>query len=305
MNKPLVSVVIPTFNRKDKLENLLQSLNDSAYNNLEIIVVDDCSNYDVKNLVETKIKKNIPLQVYTNQIKSYVTKSRNLGIQKSSGEYIFLIDDDNVLDKYCISFLVDKLDSDRNIGMVGPVMYYYRDPKIVWWAGTKRNMLTSKTNFIGVTLSIPDSDSWETDDFPNAWMFRKNITNNGIYFDESFSMHYEESDFAYKVKKLLNLKFFVVKKALIFHDLDLSNSEDLKRRWLDESRVKSTAKNRITFHRKYSKNYEFLLFLLFWNWLFVLYYMYFIWKLPFKNKIQNIKIALLYLKGTLSGFFNL
>ena len=43
-NVPLVSVVIPTHNRKSKLKRLIKSVKDNAFDNIEIIVIDDAFN---------------------------------------------------------------------------------------------------------------------------------------------------------------------------------------------------------------------------------------------------------------------
>ena len=43
MSKPLVSVIIPSFERFDYLQNAISSINNQNYENLEIIIVNDCS----------------------------------------------------------------------------------------------------------------------------------------------------------------------------------------------------------------------------------------------------------------------
>ena len=43
MSKPLVSVIIPSFERFDYLQNAICSINNQNYENLEIIIVNDCS----------------------------------------------------------------------------------------------------------------------------------------------------------------------------------------------------------------------------------------------------------------------
>jgi len=134
-------------------------------------------------------------------------------MSEAKGDLIFFIDDDNIINEYCIQELVEVIISDEKAGMVGPVMYFAKDPAKVWWAGTRRNMMTSRTYFIGRDIPIPDEEKWETNDFPNAWMLRRSIIErHNIQFDErKFPFHYEESDFAYRIGRL-GYKFYVIKK---------------------------------------------------------------------------------------------
>ena len=85
-----VSVVIPTCNRKSNLLALLKNLNDSIFPVHEVIVVDSG---EEKLLTEDHSEfKNIRVQYLVSE--KSVCIQRNLGINKASGEWIFLCDDD-------------------------------------------------------------------------------------------------------------------------------------------------------------------------------------------------------------------
>jgi GT2 family glycosyltransferase len=286
------------------LDRLLYSITNNSYKKIEIIIVNDFSNDDTEQIVrQFKDKnKNTNIKLINNNKNLNVTACRNLGLKSASGRYILLIDDDNVLDKDCILHLKQVLDNKLDVGMVGPMMYYFSDKSKLWWAGTKRNMTTSRTYFIGKHFPIPKEATWETDDFPNAWMFRNDIIKNKIFFDESFVIHYEEGDFANRVKSQLNFKLLVVKSALIYHDVPINDNAGQARRWLDHTRVYYTARNRIVFHRKYSTLAQFLCFILFWNWLFTVFYIYYILRIPNHKFTGKLVSALVYLKGSLSFY---
>ena len=298
-----VSIVIPTYNRKQKLYNLIESILNSTYKNIEVIIIDDNSDYNINEFISKSFDtKGQIIKVFSNETKSYVTKSRNKGLVIASGEYIFLVDDDNILDKNCIEYLARFLTENPSTIMVGPVMYYYKEPDRIFWAGTKRNMTTSRTKFVGTTLPMLEGKSWETDDFPNAWMFRRAVIDSGIFFDENLVMHYEESDFAYKVRSTFQKKFHVVSQAKLWHDIDKENANDLRRRWLDLRRLYFTGKNRIVFHKRYSTKAQYIIFLCFWNWIFVSYYIFYIlFKLPINLPNEKLLIIKTYLKGVISG----
>lgn len=90
---PLVSVVIPTYNRASTLERALDSVVNQTYKNLEIVVIDDCSSDGTKALIDNYKDYNV---IYIrNKKNSGACASRNKGITVSSGEYIALLDSDD------------------------------------------------------------------------------------------------------------------------------------------------------------------------------------------------------------------
>lgn len=100
MKEPLVSVVIPTYNRLSTIIRCIESVIQQSYKNIEIIVVDDASTDNT----ESVIQKYITLNNF-NYIKlaSNVggAEARNIGINKSNGDYIAFQDSDDewMLDK--------------------------------------------------------------------------------------------------------------------------------------------------------------------------------------------------------------
>jgi len=93
----LVSVIITTYNRGHILINAIESVRTQSYKNIEIIVVDDCSNdtsYDIFNkyISVNNFNNIIYLKNKNNMGANY---SRNRGINASKGEYISFLDDDD------------------------------------------------------------------------------------------------------------------------------------------------------------------------------------------------------------------
>jgi glycosyltransferase involved in cell wall biosynthesis len=105
-NNPKVSVIIPTYNRFKYLLNTIKSVKEQDYNNLEIIVVNDCSTE--KEYYEHKFDQNIKVIHLKENSKvkfgyacaGYV---RNIGILQSTGEYVAFCDDDDIWMSYKIS----------------------------------------------------------------------------------------------------------------------------------------------------------------------------------------------------------
>lgn len=116
MNNQLVSIIIPTYKRKDQLLKSLQTVINQSYKNIEIIVVDDNDDKDISGFISdsiTKIKDSrIKLISYgTNKNGAY---ARNQGIINSKGFYIAFLDDDDFYDEYKIEKQVQFLNLHSN-----------------------------------------------------------------------------------------------------------------------------------------------------------------------------------------------
>lgn len=93
-NEPLVSVIIPTYNRKNTILASVNSVLNQTYKNIELIVVDDCSTDDTIDILEKINDKR--LKVIRHPKNKGQNAARNTGIKESSGEYIAHHDSDDI-----------------------------------------------------------------------------------------------------------------------------------------------------------------------------------------------------------------
>lgn len=94
----LVSVVITTYNRDyETLERAIKSVKNQTYNNIEIILVNDTPEKNEKfEMISKYIKEEHKDILYiTNKVNKGACYSRNIGAEKSRGEYIAFLDDDD------------------------------------------------------------------------------------------------------------------------------------------------------------------------------------------------------------------
>ncbi len=103
MKLPLVSVILPTYNREWSLKTAIDSVLFQDYSNIELIVVDDGSQDNTQELLKV-YKEKIKVLYQEN---AGVSAARNLGIKKSQGEFIALLDSDDAWDKRKISCQVE------------------------------------------------------------------------------------------------------------------------------------------------------------------------------------------------------
>lgn len=90
--KPLVSVIIPTYNDGDYLCEAIEGVLNQTYENLEIIVVDDGSTLDPKPMLE----KYMSHVCYIRKANGGVGSARNTGIQSAKGQFLAFLDSDDI-----------------------------------------------------------------------------------------------------------------------------------------------------------------------------------------------------------------
>lgn len=106
MKKPLVSVIVPTKNSEDFLENCLKSIKQQTYKNVELIVVDNNSTDRTKEIAEKYTKK-----VYNQGPER--SAQRNFGAKKSKGKYFLFVDSDMELSHEVIESCVSKVSNGK------------------------------------------------------------------------------------------------------------------------------------------------------------------------------------------------
>lgn len=111
----LVSVIIPCYNQAHFLPTAIKSCIDQTYKNIEIIVVDDGSPDNVQTAV-TPFKDRIKLIRQTNQ---GLPEARNVGIRRSSGDFLLFLDADDIIGSDTISSQVNflKENADTNVAV--------------------------------------------------------------------------------------------------------------------------------------------------------------------------------------------
>lgn len=299
MKEPLVSIVIPTHNRKEMLVRLLKSVLESTFQNIEIIIVDDASTDGTSGLVKKFFSKNALIKLIRNQKNLFVSESRNVGMKVAKGKYIFFVDDDNVLDKNAISRLVEAFETNNSIGELGLVNYSFSNKNKILWLYTSRNMSTTKTYLPNDITAFNNKMQWDTVDVPNAFIIRADILKrNAISFCGFFGIMYEESDLAYRIREQ-GYTIKVIRDAKIYHDVDGFMSHFIN----NTKRVYVFARNRIIFHSLYSTQLQFIGIAIFWIWAFAAFYIFNIisYNGTDVSVSQKLRLIFSYLKGNFDG----
>lgn len=93
--EPLVSVIVPTRNRASLLSRALDSVLRQAFDNIELIVVDDASDDDTSLVIDSYRQRFSKFQYIRNETRHGGAEARNIGISRANGEFIAFLDDDD------------------------------------------------------------------------------------------------------------------------------------------------------------------------------------------------------------------
>ena len=125
-NTPAISVVIPMYNAEKYLGECLDSILMQTFQDFEVIIVNDCSTDNCRQVAESYLEKfGGRLRIYDNEKNSGAGVTRNNGLFKACGEYVFFMDADDLILSYGLEriyqlaeyFGVDFVNSTRNYRM--------------------------------------------------------------------------------------------------------------------------------------------------------------------------------------------
>lgn len=95
-NEPLVSVIMPTYNSCKYIEDSIKSVLEQSYRNWELIIIDDCSEDNTKEIVRKFQKEQGNIQYYKLEKNSGPAIARNRAIDMANGAYLAFLDSDDL-----------------------------------------------------------------------------------------------------------------------------------------------------------------------------------------------------------------
>lgn len=112
--EPLVSVIVPCYNKERYVEKTLLSLCAQTYANFEVKIVDDCSTDRTWEIVQGFIAKDSRFAAERNEVNKGGDYCRNRGAALSKGEYLIFLDADDWLAEDCLAVRVAEMQKDSS-----------------------------------------------------------------------------------------------------------------------------------------------------------------------------------------------
>jgi len=201
MKKPLVSVLILTFDHTDLLKDCLDSVLRSDYPNIEFIVSDNGSKEDIVSFV----KKNYPnqkIKVVRLKKNKGLTGGFNFGFKFCQGKYVMLLSNDTKVKRDTISLLVDVGENDSSVGIISPKIIQMKNPRYLHHAGS----FITYSGFLyhyGI-LQNKDYKKYQKSYYifscnGAGFLIRREAAKVCGLFDEDFFYFYDDSDLSHRI----------------------------------------------------------------------------------------------------------
>ncbi len=212
-NKPVLSIVIVSWNVRDDISNCLKSIfsNKPAFSS-EVIVVDNASSDGTVSF----IKENFPevITISNNRNLGFAA-ANNEGIKRAGGDFVFLLNPDTIVKPEVLNTLVNYLREHGDVGAVGPLLLN-EDGTVqnsVRRFPTFRGALYRHTAFRYFKVFKGAYKSWMMKDFDYskqanveqlmgaAILLRREVLEKTGAFDERYFMYYEDVDLCYRIRQ--------------------------------------------------------------------------------------------------------
>lgn len=170
----MVSVIMPAYNAERTITEAIESVLNQTYSEFELIVINDCSTDETKEIVEKYVASDSRIKLINNSINTGVSTSRNTGIMNAKGEYIAFLDSDDMWRK-------DKLEKQLDVMVSNKAILSYTASSFIDSSGKQYNYIMEaeektslgtllKKNLISCSSAMIKSDVMKTIKMPNDKM---------------------------------------------------------------------------------------------------------------------------------------
>lgn len=232
-NNPLVSVIVPVYNVEQYLDECLNSIRQQSYENLEIIVVEDCS---TDNSLNTFIKhsEDPRVKLIQHEKNSGLSAARNTGIDAAQGKFIIFVDSDDIvhlsLIELCVKYAIVN-DADL-------ITYDFK----AFEDGAKLIPQLDLPNIENFKILEPGEGYFNQQHF--AWLkfIRTDLLKSrNLYFP--VGLYYEDWPFHWELGLVANKKYHIPAELLLYRQRKTSITGSLGKKLLDLFKVHSLVLN--------------------------------------------------------------
>ena len=104
----LISVIVPVYNVEKYLDECVNSILDQTYSNIEILLIDDGSTDNSPNICDFYEKQDNRVRVIHQQ-NGGLSLARNIGIEKSQGDFIVFVDSDDYISTDMLEVMINEM----------------------------------------------------------------------------------------------------------------------------------------------------------------------------------------------------
>ena len=210
---PDVTVVIPNYNNKELLDNLLKSIRNSLSLS-QVIVVDNASEDDSVSF----IRENYPeICLVENDYNKGFACAVNQGIKLVKTDFVFLLNNDTIIERDTLNHLVNTISSSPDIFSVSSKMIQYFNKNLLDDVGDEYTIMGwSKRRGYGKEVTCYSKNEEVFSACAGAALYRMSIFDEIGYFDENFESYVEDMDLSFRAR-LAGYKSYYSSGAVVYH----------------------------------------------------------------------------------------
>lgn len=219
---PHVTIVILNLNRESDTLECLDSVARMTYPSFSVVVVDNGSTDGSPDAIERWGRENLPLALIRNADNRGFAGGGNQGMchALSAGtDYVFLLNDDTVVDPDVLDILVHAAKRSGDIGMVGPKIYQYGKGKILDSAGTRTIPWLAQGFLVG--HGEEDRGQYDaTAEMPyitgTALLVKRAVLEQVGLMDEDYFCYFDDFDWGMRTREA-GYKLYLEPRAVVRH----------------------------------------------------------------------------------------
>lgn len=200
IDAPLVSIIIPIYNRVHFLEESLNSVAAQTYKNWECLLIDDGSNNETLQWITSYILSDDRFSLIERKVlPAGVSACRNIGAERAKGDFIIFLDSDDILAQTCLENRIRTIQENPNFNFwVFATKHFYDTPG----DSSKFWNLLNKDNRSDLNRFIIHDNPWQT----VGPIWKKTTIHTLKGFREGYSLW---EDWEFHIQALsMNLKYY-------------------------------------------------------------------------------------------------
>ncbi len=217
--KPAVSIIVLNYKGCEDTLACLRSLEHQTYPNVEVIVVDNDSG---DGSAEAFRQEHPGVKIIETGANLGFTGGNNVGVRhalKHGADYVMLLNNDTIAAPDMLDVMIEVMEADPQIGVSGPMIYYFSAPETIWSAGGTIDWTRGATSMIG--LNEDDKTQFGFSPRPVDFvtgcclLARRAVWEQAGLLDEKFFMYYEETEWCVRATRA-GYKIMLIPAAMIF-----------------------------------------------------------------------------------------
>jgi GT2 family glycosyltransferase len=224
---PSVAVILVNYNGLEDTVECLASLRAITYPNFSVIVIDNGSSVNPIPMLSAEFPE---VRFVRSEKNLGFTGGNNLGLANAlegDPKYVLFLNNDTVSSPNLLSSLVEFMEGNPDVGIAGPLTFYYDAPEIVYFWGGNLDRNTGRITFIGRGKPLPESsgDVVYCNFIEGAAIFiRADLIRTTGGFNDDYFLTSEESELCIKVADM-GYRLAVLTSCPIFHKVSSSMGE--------------------------------------------------------------------------------